>query len=124
MYQRLQQCASVPDFNNYLAFILTRGEARPRRRQTAGLLLKNNLKSGWGAATRENKVFIQNALLQSLGHPVRFLRHTVGTCVSMIARAAGPTGWPEMYLALADAIAAGDGVRGPEPHGRRTGRGV
>lgn len=107
MYQRLQQCASVPDFNNYLAFILTRGEGAPEEvRQTAGLLLKNNLKSGWGAASRENKVFIQNALLQSLGHPVRFLRHTVGTCVSMIARAAGPTGWPEMYLALADAIAA------------------
>lgn len=107
MYQRLQQCASVPDFNNYLAFILTRGEGAPEEvRQTAGLLLKNNLKSGWHAATRENKVFIQNALLQSLGHPVRFLRHTVGTCVSMIARAAGPTGWPEMYLALADAIAA------------------
>ena len=107
MYQRLQQCASVPDFNNYLAFILTRGEGAPEEvRQTAGLLLKNNLKSGWGAASRENKVFIQNALLQSLGHPVRFLRHTVGTCVSMIARAAGPTGWPEMYLALADAVAA------------------
>ena len=107
MYQRLQQCASVPDFNNYLAFILTRGEGAPEEvRQTAGLLLKNNLKSGWGAASGENKVFIQNALLQSLGHPVRFLRHTVGTCVSMIARAAGPTGWPEMYLALADAVAA------------------
>ena len=107
MYQRLQQCASVPDFNNYLAFILTKGEGAPEEvRQTAGLLLKNNLKSGWRAASGENKVFIQNALLQSLGHPVRFLRHTVGTCVSMIARAAGPTGWPEMYPALADAIAA------------------
>ena len=107
MYQRLQQCASVPDFNNYLAFILTKGEGAPEEvRQTAGLLLKNNLKSGWRAASGVNKTFIQNALLQSLGHPVRFLRHTVGTCVSMIARAAGPTGWPEMYPALADAIAA------------------
>jgi transportin-1 len=97
----------VPDFNNYLAFILTRGEGAPEEvRQTAGLLLKNNLKSGWRAASGVNKTFIQNALLQSLGHPVRFLRHTVGTCVSMIARAAGPTGWPEMYPALADAIAA------------------
>lgn len=107
MYQRLQQCASVPDFNNYLAFILTKGEGAPEEvRQTAGLLLKNNLKSGWRAASGVNKTFIQNALLQSLGHPVRFLRHTVGTCVSMIARAAGPTGWPEMYPVLADAIAA------------------
>ena len=106
MYQRLQQCASVPDFNNYLAFILTRGEGAPDEvRQTAGLLLKNNLKSGWHAASGENRVFIQNALLRTLGHPTRFLRHTVGTCVSMIARAAGPTGWPEMYPALAEAIA-------------------
>ena len=86
MYQRLQQCASVPDFNNYLAFILTKGEGAPEEvRQTAGLLLKNNLKSGWRAASGVNKTFIQNALLQSLGHPVRFLRHTVGTCVSMMS---------------------------------------
>ena len=106
MYQRLQQCAAVPDFNNYLAFILTSGEGVAEEvRQTAGLLLKNNLKSGWHAASGLNRVFIQNVLLRSLGHPSRFLRHTVGTCVSMIARAAGPTGWPEMYPALASAVA-------------------
>lgn len=45
MYQRLQQCAKIPDFNNYLAFILTQGEGtQDEIRQTAGLLLKNNLK--------------------------------------------------------------------------------
>ena len=121
MYQRLQQCASVPDFNNYLAFILTRGEGAPEEvRQTAGLLLKNNLKSGWGAATRENKVFIQNALLQSLGHPVRFLRHTVGMRVHDARRGAQAG---RRCTSRPDAI-AGDGVRGPEPHGRRTGRGI
>ena len=51
MYQRLQQCAQIPDFNNYLAFILTQGEGtQDEIRQTAGLLLKNNLKTGWHTA--------------------------------------------------------------------------
>ena len=64
MYQRLQQCAAVPDFNNYLAFILTSGEGVSEEiRQTAGLLLKNNLKSGWHTASGANRVFIQNLSL-------------------------------------------------------------
>jgi len=105
MYTRLQQCASVPDFNNYLSFILTKGDGvGDEIRQTAGLLLKNNLKSGWHGASGEHKVFIQRSLLSALNHPSKFLRHTVGTCISMITRAAGPTGWPEVYPALANAI--------------------
>ena len=105
MYQRLQQCASVPDFNNYLAFILTKGDGvADEIRQTAGLLLKNNLKTGWHSASAPNRVFIQNTLLQSMNHPSKFLRNTVGTCISMITRAAGPIGWPEVYPALAHAI--------------------
>ena len=91
MYQRLQQCATIPDFNNYLAFLLTQGEgSQDEIRQTAGLLLKNNLKTGWHTTSGEYRAYIQHVLLPGLGHPNRFLRHTVGTCVSMIARAAGP----------------------------------
>ena len=63
-------------------------------RQTAGLLLKNNLKTGWLTAATEHRAYIQHSLLPGLGHPNRFLRHTVGTCISMIARAAGPAGGP------------------------------
>mgnify|MGYP001183022614 CR=1 FL=1 len=105
MYQRLQQCATIPDFNNYLAFLLTQGEgSQDEIRQTAGLLLKNNLKTGWHTTSGEYRAYIQHVLLPGLGHPNRFLRHTVGTCVSMIARAAGPAGWPELYPALAQCV--------------------
>ena len=93
MYQRLQQCAKIPDFNNYLAFILTQGEGtRDEIRQTAGLLLKNNLKTGWQSTEPAHQAYIQRALLPALGHPNRFLRHTVGTALSAITRAVGPQG--------------------------------
>ena len=109
MYQRLQQCAQIPDFNNYLAFILTQGEGtQDEIRQTAGLLLKNNLKTGWLTAAPEHRAYIQHSLLPGLGHPNRFLRHTVGTCISMIARAAGPAGWPDVYPALVRCVESGD----------------
>ena len=78
MYQRLQQCAKIPDFNNYLAFILTQGEGtQDEIRQTAGLLLKNNLKTGWQSTEPAHQAYIQRALLPALGHPNRFLRHIV-----------------------------------------------
>lgn len=109
MYQRLQQCAQIPDFNNYLAFILTQGEGtQDEIRQTAGLLLKNNLKTGWHTAAPEHRAYIQHSLLPGLGHPNRFLRHTVGTCISMIAKAAGPAGWPDVYPSLVRCVESGD----------------
>ena len=105
MYQRLQQCAKIPDFNNYLAFILTQGEGtQDEIRQTAGLLLKNNLKTGWQSTEPAHQAYIQRALLPALGHPNRFLRHTVGTALSMITRAVGPQGWPGLYTTLAQIL--------------------
>eukprot|EP00798_Chlamydomonas_sp_ICE-L_P031863 gene31863-7069_t len=44
--QQLEQCKQIPDFNNYLAFIFGKAEQLAVEvRQSAGLLLKNNLKS-------------------------------------------------------------------------------
>ena len=49
MYERLQECSKFPDFNSYLALILCKGDGTygDDVRQTAGLLLKNNLKTTW-----------------------------------------------------------------------------
>jgi len=59
--------------------MLTQGEGQPDDvRQTAGLLLKNNLKTGWQNTSMEYRAYIQRALLPGLGHPSRFLRLTVG----------------------------------------------
>ena len=109
MYQRLQQCARIPDFNNYLAAILCDGDGvQEEIRQTAGLLLKNNLKTGWETTAAEYRAFIQRALLPALGHASKLIRQTAGTCVSMAARAAGPAGWPDLYPALARCVESGD----------------
>ena len=105
MFQKLQQLGKAPEFNNYLAFVLTQGEGtQDEIRQTAGLLLKNNLKTGWHSTDAAHQAYIQRALLPGLGHPNRFLRHTVGTALSMITRAVGPRGWPGLYTALAQIL--------------------
>ena len=105
MFQKLQQLGKAPEFNNYLAFVLTQGEGtQDEIRQTAGLLLKNNLKTGWHSTDAAHQAYIQRALLPGLGNPNRFLRHTVGTALSMITRAVGPRGWPGLYTALAQIL--------------------
>jgi transportin-1 len=47
LFAQLQHCGTFPDFNNYLVYILASGDGMTADvRQAAGLLLKNNLKTG------------------------------------------------------------------------------
>ena len=50
----------------------------------------------------------QVALLQSIGHPERPLRRTVGSSVAAVVAAAGLVAWPELVPALANGLTAGD----------------
>jgi len=81
MYQRLQECSKFPDFNSYLALILCKGDGTygDDVRQTAGLLLKNNLKTTWQFSEEPHESFIRDALTGSMTHPSRIVRRVVGT---------------------------------------------
>jgi transportin-1 len=78
IYGRLQQCSAVPDFNNYLAFLLSQATVRLLRgqlsdpagspglqdkplevRQSAGLLLKNNLRQHWDQLQPHVKAYVK-----------------------------------------------------------------
>ena len=50
----------------------------------------------------------QAALLQSIGHPERALRRTVGSSVAAVVAAAGLAAWPELVPALAAGLGAAD----------------
>ena len=77
-------------------------------RQTAGLLLKNNLRVSWGGVSEELRTHIKAALLPVLGHASRPLRHTAGTCAVTIVAHAGMGAWPELVAALAEGLGASD----------------
>jgi transportin-1 len=102
VFAKLQQCNQFPDFNNYLAYIFAQGTSLPAEvRQSAGLLLKNNLKKAYGGVPAEYKHYIKLALLHAMGESSKPLRKTVGTNVAVIVGAGGLTTWPELLTALA-----------------------
>ncbi|KAI3424477.1 hypothetical protein D9Q98_010027 [Chlorella vulgaris] len=108
VYAQLNQCKAYPDFNNYLAFIFAGGEGLPVEvRQTAGLLLKNNVRAHYGSIAEDFRAFIRAALLPVLGHASRPLRHTAGTCAVTIVNLTGLGAWPELVVALAEGLDAG-----------------
>ncbi|PRW61530.1 transportin-1-like isoform X1 [Chlorella sorokiniana] len=113
VYAQLDKCRAYPDFNSYLAFIFASGEGLPIEvRQTAGLLLKNNIRTHFGGIAEDFRTFIKAALLPVLGHASRPLRHTAGTCAVTIVNQTGLGAWPELVAALAEGLdAAGDANR-------------
>ncbi|KAF8063844.1 TRN1 [Scenedesmus sp. PABB004] len=103
--QQLEQAKHVPDFSNYLSFIFSKGDALPLEvRQSAGLLLKNNLKAQYAGLSEDFRNYIKGDLLHVLSHPERVLRHTAGSITTTIVGALGLAGWPELVLWLSASL--------------------
>ena len=131
----MEQCRAIPEFNNYLAYIFAHGHGLATEvRQSAGLLLKNNIR---GPATFSESG-VKEAIITGLRLSDRALRHTAGTCVvTLMASGSGGAGgtgggsnnsssnnnnntssrgvvvvdassWPELPNALAQFLDSGD----------------
>ncbi|KAG0629701.1 hypothetical protein M758_1G123600 [Ceratodon purpureus] len=109
IWQLHQRCSQLPDFNNYLAFILCRAEGDAVNiRQAAGLLLKNNLKSSYSLVHPLHIQYIKAEVLPCLGSPDFGVRSTVGTIVSVVAQQGTFQGWPEAIQALVQCLDSND----------------
>ncbi|XP_031260063.1 transportin-1 isoform X2 [Pistacia vera] len=109
IWQQLQHYSQFPDFNNYLAFILARGEGKSVEvRQAAGLLLKNNLRTAYKSMAPANQQYIKSELLPCLGAADRHIRSTVGTVVSVFVQLGGISVWPELLQALVNCLDSND----------------
>ncbi|KAH9321782.1 hypothetical protein KI387_016421, partial [Taxus chinensis] len=109
IWQQLQRYSQFPDFSNYLAFILARGEGKSVEvRQAAGLLLKNNLRTTFKLINPSFQQYIKSELLPCLGAPDRHLRSTVGTVVSVIVQQGRVHNWPELLQALVQCFDSND----------------
>ncbi|KAL0788844.1 hypothetical protein Bca101_005090 [Brassica carinata] len=101
IWKQLQHFSQIPDFNNYLVFILVRAQGKSVEiRQAAGLLLKNNLKGGYSSMAQENRKYIKSELLPCLGAVDRHIRTKVGTIISEIVNIDGVSGRLELLPAL------------------------
>lgn len=110
IFQELQRCSQFPDFNNYLAFILCRGDNQPVEvRQSAGLLLKNNLRSGYENLNPGYLQYIKALLLPCIGLPDHQLRATVGTVISTIVEQQGGLhAWTDLLQAILQCLDSKD----------------
>ncbi|XP_074589452.1 transportin-1-like [Curcuma longa] len=107
--QRLQHYNQLPDFNNYLVFILAHAEGKSLEvRQAAGLLLKNNLRATFSSLSSSYRQYIKSELLPCLGASDRTIRSTVGTVISVLVQLERVAGWPELLQALAQCLASND----------------
>ncbi|XP_009136347.2 transportin-1 [Brassica rapa] len=109
IWKQLEHFSQIPDFNNYLVFILVRAQGKSVEiRQAAGLLLKNNLKGGYSSMAQENRKYIKSELLPCLGAVDRHIRTTVGTIISEIVNIDGVSGWLELLPALVTCLDSND----------------
>mmetsp|Transcript_9191 Transcript_9191/g.26329 ORF Transcript_9191/g.26329 Transcript_9191/m.26329 type:complete len:907 (-) Transcript_9191:548-3268(-) len=105
IFAQLKQCESIPDYCNYLTYIFAEAESFPLEvRQSAGLLLKNNLRNAYLTAPDEFKVYIRGLLLPCLASPNKVLRHTAGTIISVIVGSAGMEAWPDLLKAMTNTL--------------------
>ena len=77
-------------------------------RQAAGLLLKNNLRTGYKSMAPENQQYIKSEVLPCLGAADRHIRSTVGTIISVVVQLGGILGWPELLQALVNCLDSND----------------
>lgn len=105
IWQQHQRCSQLPDFNNYLAFILCRAEGDAANiRRAAGLLLKNNLRSSYTSVHPQHIQYIKAEVLPCLGSPDFGVRSTVGTIVGVVVQQGTFQGWPEVLQALVQCL--------------------
>lgn len=92
---QLEICNQMPNFNSYLAFILTQmhGEGEEIR-SVAGLLLKNNVKTFFDQLLQTNEIkFIQQTLLADIADGSKLIRSTICNCLATITRLGGLQCW-------------------------------
>ena len=108
--QQLVEFNVIPDYNNYLAYILRdphpdgldrhSGAVEGAVRQLAGLTLKNNTKEHWNKVQPEVQQYVRSILLDCVGDSEQYIRMVVGSCITTIVYAGGLETWPDLVPTL------------------------
>ena len=99
--QQLNDFNVIPEYNSYLAYILNVLKNEDGAvRQMAGLMLKNNVKEHWYSLQPGVQEYVRENLLGSLGDPQKYIRTTVGSCITTVIYAGGLEAWPTLVPTL------------------------
>lgn len=99
--QQLVEFNAIPDYNNYLAYILNHlRHEQGAVRQLAGLTLKNNCSQHWLHVQPAVQEYVRDALLCCLSDPAKYIRQVVSSCITAIVQKGGLETWPTLVPAL------------------------
>ena len=83
--QQLTTFGAIPEFCCYLAYILNHLKQEDGAvRQLAGLVLKTNVRDRWLELEPTTQEYVRENLLGSIGDPQKFIRTTVGSCITSV----------------------------------------
>ncbi|OZJ02963.1 hypothetical protein BZG36_04519 [Bifiguratus adelaidae] len=103
--EKLDSFHKIPDYNSYLAYILTQQtDQQPATRMIAGLLLKNNIRMRLPEIPAPVLEYVKTSMLTSLGEPDQNVRATIGTVISTIVSRGGVAAWPQVLPALTECL--------------------
>mmetsp|Transcript_42810 Transcript_42810/g.167281 ORF Transcript_42810/g.167281 Transcript_42810/m.167281 type:complete len:139 (-) Transcript_42810:3304-3720(-) len=99
-YKTLRELAEHPEFELYLAYVLNAGAPWPNLadeqqtivRQSAGLLLKNNLRMSYKRLSSQSREFIQTELLRAIGDTMPQIREVASLAAASVVAESGLKG--------------------------------
>ncbi|KAJ2719596.1 hypothetical protein GGI07_005123 [Coemansia sp. Benny D115] len=99
--QRLEELRQVPDFINYLLFVLVfMKEESATARAVAGLLLKNSVRQDFASIPPHVLDYVKRKSIDAIGDPEILVRHTLGTVIATSVSLGKIRNWPEILPRL------------------------
>ncbi|KAJ2752093.1 hypothetical protein IWQ56_006787, partial [Coemansia nantahalensis] len=106
---RLEQLSQVPDFINYLLFVMIfMKEENPMVRTVAGLLLKNKVRQDFDSIPPQVLDYVVRKSIEGIGDPDTMVRHTLGTVVATVVALGKIGNWPEILPRLIQLLDASE----------------
>jgi len=103
--QKLKELNKVPDFNNYLIYVLTKLTTEDdATRSISGLILKNNVKAHMHTLPTEVLNFIKAECLAAVGDASTLINATIGILITTIATRGDLKNWPELLPTLCNLL--------------------
>eukprot|EP01112_Ceratiomyxa_fruticulosa_P017712 TRINITY_DN5573_c0_g3_i1.p1 TRINITY_DN5573_c0_g3~~TRINITY_DN5573_c0_g3_i1.p1 ORF type:complete len:897 (-),score=174.50 TRINITY_DN5573_c0_g3_i1:289-2979(-) len=97
IHRQLETFNAIPDYNNYLVFVLSRLKTENEFVRTiAGILLKNHIKEYFPRMAPEVQQFIKSEVLGVVGDQFPTIRRAVSSIITTIVYHVGTSGWPNL----------------------------
>ena len=99
----MEQARTLPNYTNYLVFIFAYAtDQTVDLRSTAGLVLKNNLRTDFQDLSPDVLAYIKSGAEKALVDQHDLIRSVAGTIITTIVTRGGIVNWPEILQRFMD----------------------